>query len=87
MYTVFIFKCQLTIHNICIYIYIMIIIVGRVFANVPGPGFNPRSRHTKDFKMVLDTSLLNTKQNKVRIKGKVKQSRERSNTLPYTSVS
>ena len=36
--------------------------------------------------MVLDVSLLNTQQYKVRIKGKVEQSRERSNTLPYTST-
>ena len=34
--------------------------------------------------MVLDTSLLNTQYYKVRIKGKVEQSRERSNALPYT---
>ena len=40
------------------------------------PGFNPRSCHTKDFKMVLDTFLLNTQQYKVRIKGKLEQSRE-----------
>ena len=40
----------------------------------------------KLFKMVLDTSLLNTQQYKVRIKGKVEQSRERSSSLPYTSV-
>ena len=40
----------------------------------------------KTFKMVLDTSLLNTQQYKVRIKGKVEQSRERSSALPYTSV-
>ena len=32
-------------------------------------GFNPKSHHTKDFKN--DTSLLNTQQYKVRIKGKV----------------
>ena len=32
--------------------------------------------------MVLDTSLLNTQQYKVRIKGKVEQSRERSSALP-----
>ena len=31
--------------------------------------------------MVLDTSLLNTQQYKVRMKGKVEQSRERSTTL------
>ena len=36
--------------------------------------------------MVLDTSLLNTQQYKVRIKGKVEQFWERSNALPYTSV-
>ena len=36
-------------------------------------------------KMVLDTSLLNTQQYKVHIKGKVEQ-RERSSVLPYTSV-
>ena len=35
--------------------------------------------------MVLDTSLLNTQQYKVRIKGKVEQSRERSSALSYTS--
>ena len=32
--------------------------------------------------MVLDTYLLNTQQYKVRIKGKVEQSRERSSALP-----
>ena len=36
--------------------------------------------------MVFDTSFLNTQQYKVRIKGKVKQSRERSSALTYTSV-
>ena len=40
----------------------------------------------KTLKMVLNTSLLNTRQYKVRIKGKVKQSRERSSALPYISV-
>ena len=38
----------------------------------------------KSLKMALDTSLLNTQQYKVRIKGKVEQSRE--SALPYTSV-
>ena len=37
-------------------------------------------------KMALDTSLLNTQQYKVRIKGKVVQSRESSGALLYTSV-
>ena len=40
----------------------------------------------KTLKMVLDTSLLNTQQHKVRIKGKVEKSRERSSALPTTSV-
>ena len=40
----------------------------------------------KTLKTVLDTSLLNTQQYKVCIKGKVEQSRERSSTLPYISV-
>ena len=40
----------------------------------------------KTLKMVLDTSLLNTQQYKVRIKGKVEQSWERSSVLPYTLV-
>ena len=37
-------------------------------------------------KMVLDSSLLNTKHYKVRIKGKLEQYREMSCTLHYTSV-
>ena len=36
--------------------------------------------------MVLDTSLLNTQHYKVRIKGKVEQSRERSGAFPDSSV-
>ena len=36
--------------------------------------------------MVLDTSLLNTQQYKVRIKGKVEQTKERNSALPYISV-
>ena len=62
-------------------------LVGRVFVN------SPRDRGSitghvipKTLEMVLDTSLLNTQQYKVRIKGKVEQSRERSSALPYTSV-
>ena len=67
-----------------------------------GPGFNPRSSHTKDLKKkkkeekkkrkekekekVLDTSLLNTQHYKVRIKSKAEQSRERSSALPYTAI-
>ena len=36
--------------------------------------------------MVLDTSWVNTQQYKVRIKGKVEQSSERSCAHPYTPV-
>ena len=36
--------------------------------------------------MVYDTSLFNTQQYKVRIKGKVEQSREKSISLVYVSV-
>ena len=36
--------------------------------------------------MVLDTSLINNQQYKVRIKGKVEQSREMSSALPYASL-
>ena len=60
---------------------------GRVFANCPGDrGSIPGCVIPKTFKMVLDTSLLNTQQYKVHIKGKVEQSRERSSALPYASV-
>ena len=40
----------------------------------------------RTLKMILDSSLLNTQQYKVCIKGKVEQSRERSSALPYTEV-
>ena len=61
--------------------------VGRVFVNGPGDLGSILGRVIpKTFKMVLDTSLLNTQQYKVRTKGKVEQSRERSSALPYTSV-
>ena len=36
--------------------------------------------------MVIDPSLLNTQHYKVRIKGKVEQSKERSSALSYTLV-
>ena len=60
---------------------------GRVFAEDLGVrGSVPGSVIPKNFKMVLDTSLLNTQQYKVRIKGKVEQSWERSSTFPNTLV-
>ena len=61
--------------------------VSRVFANGPEDlGSIPVCIIPKTSKMVLDTSLLNTRQNKVRIKDKVEQSMERSSALRYTSV-
>ena len=61
--------------------------VRRVFANDPGDlGSVPGRVIPETLKMVLDNSLLNTQQYKVRIEGKVEQSRERSSALPYTSV-
>ena len=66
-----------------IYIYIYIIIAPdfglavRVFANGPRDlGSVPGRVIPKTQKMVLDASLLNTQHYKVRIKGKVEQSRE-----------
>ena len=62
-------------------------LVAKVFANGPGDlGSIPGRVISKTLKMLLDTSLLNTQQYKVCIKGKVEQSRERSSALPYTSL-
>ena len=61
--------------------------VGRVFANGPGDlGSIPGHVIPKTFKMFFDTSLLNAQQYKVRIKGKVEKSREKSGALLYTLV-
>ena len=58
-----------------------------VFVNGPEHlGSVPGHVIQKSLKMVLDTSLLNTRQYKVSIKGKVEQSRERSSVLPNTLV-
>ena len=58
-----------------------------VFANGPeDQGSIPGRVIPKTKKMVLDASLLNTQHYKIRIKGKVEQSREMSSGLPYTSV-
>ena len=60
-------------------------LMSRVFANGPGDwGSIPGRVIPKTQKMVLDTTLLNTQHYKVRIKGKVEQSRESSYALPYT---
>ena len=59
----------------------------RVFVNGPGDlGSIPGWVIPKTQKMVLDATLLNTQLYKVRIKGKVKLSREKSSGLPYTLV-
>ena len=78
-----IFIHEFNIHNflyIYIYIYSLIPDIGlavRVFANGPGDlGSIPGRVIPKTQKMVLDASLLNTQHYKVRIKGKVKQSRK-----------
>ena len=58
----------------------------RVFANGPGVlGSIPGRVIPKTQKMVLDASLLNTQHYKVRIKGKVEQSREGVATSPWCS--
>ena len=65
---------------ICCYIYFNQL---RVFANEPGDLSSIPGRVTpKTLKMVLDNALLNTQQYKVRIKGKVGKSREKSSVLP-----
>ena len=59
----------------------------RVFVKGPGDLTSiPGRVIPKTLKMVLDVSLLNTQHYKVRIKGKVEQTRERSSALPYTLV-
>ena len=65
----------------------LIIPVGRVFANSPEDlGSIPGRVIAKTLKMVLDTSLLNTQQYKVRVKGKVEQLRERSSPPLHCGV-
>ncbi len=65
---------------------LLIGLVGRMFANGPGDlGSNQGRVIPKTLKIGLDTSLFNTQQCKVRIKGKVEQSGERSSAFSYTS--
>ena len=62
-------------------------VVGRVFANGPEDlGSIPGRVIPNTLKMVLDTSLHNTQQYMVRIKGEVEQSKERKSAPFYTSV-
>ena len=61
--------------------------MGRVFANGPrSRGSIPGHVIPKILKMGLDTTLLNTQQYKVCIKGKVEQSRERSSAPLHFGV-
>ena len=69
------------------FIYMYINLVGTVIGNGPGDRDLIAGRVIpKTQKMLLVTPLLNTQHYKVRIKGKVEQSREWSGALPYTSV-
>ena len=62
-------------------------IMVRVFANGPVDwGSIPARVIPETQKMVLNATLLSTRHYKVRIKGKVEQSRKWSSALPYTSV-
>ena len=62
-------------------------IMVRVFTNGQGDLGSILGRVIpKTQKMVLNATLLNTKHYKVRIKGKVEQSRKRSSALLYTLV-
>ena len=59
----------------------------RVFASGPGDlGQSQVESYQRLKKMVLDATLLNSQHYKVRIKGKVEQSRERFSAIPYTLV-
>ena len=61
--------------------------MSRVITNSLGDqGSIPGRVIPKTQKMVLDATLLKTKHYKLRIKGKVEQSREWSSALPYTPV-
>ena len=62
-------------------------IIGRAFAYGSGERSSiPAWVIPKSQKMVRDDTLLNTLHYKVRIKGKVVQSKERSSASPYTTV-
>ena len=83
--------CNISIlcwNRICISYDVLVSDIGmriRVFTNGPGDLGSISGRVIPNTqKMVLDASLLSTQRYKVRIRGKVEQSRERSNSIPYT---
>ena len=62
-------------------------LMSRVFANGPRDwGSILHQVIPKTQKVVLDAALLSTQHYKIRIKGKVEQSRERSSAHSYASV-
>ena len=69
------------------HLFYIIGLMSGVFANGLGDqGSIPGRVIPKTQKMVLYATLLNIQHYKVRIEGKVEQSREWSSTLPYTSM-
>ena len=92
--TVYFHFALITLRKICAQLYVNSWIIGvlysctigrmsRVFANGPGDqGSIPGRVIPKTQKIVLDAALLNTQHYKVRIEGKVEQSREWSSALP-----
>ena len=83
--------CRLFNAKSSLYIYIKYIGFGLVgfygISNIVGYLMSiPGRVIPKTQKMVLGATLLNTQHYKVRIKGKVEQSRKWSSALPYTSV-
>ena len=61
--------------------------ISTVFANGPGDvGSIPGRVIPKTQKIILDADLINSHYYKVRIKGKVEQSKEGSSALPNTSM-
>ena len=79
-----IYLCSYCTSRLPLVLWLMYIgLVGRVFANGPRDlGSIPGRVIPKTLKIVLDTSLLNTQQYKVHIKGKVEQSWEKSSAPP-----
>ena len=72
---------------VCVYMYRAIGQMSRVFANDPGEqGSIPGRVIPKTEKMFLDVTLLSTQRYKVRINGKVEQSRKWSCALSSTLV-
>ena len=95
---VYVCVCIYVCAYICVYMYIYIYIYvsiynraialgSRVFTHGPGNwGSIPCRVIPKTQKMVLNAALLSTQHYKVRIEGKLEQSREWSSAFPYTSM-